>query len=108
MVIGLQAYLLELYWLQIYTNNSYGKATQIYAQAQLLYDQMVGFGKPALAIRWEQNKNKDRFEFNTSTGAMEQHLLQSHQASPRTQGLASLSTTTSRVKRQRYPLVWTL
>ena len=43
----------------------YGKATQIYAQAQLLYDQMVGFGKPALAIRWEENKNKDRFELNT-------------------------------------------
>ncbi|AHE96365.1 hypothetical protein THERU_06465 [Thermocrinis ruber] len=41
----------------------YGKATQIYAQAQLLYDQMVGFGKPALAIRWEQDKNKDRFNF---------------------------------------------
>ena len=49
-------------------NVRYGKATQIYAQAQLLYDQMVGFGKPALAIRWEQNKNKDRFNFNTSTG----------------------------------------
>jgi hypothetical protein len=47
----------------------YGKATQIYAQGQLLYDQMVGFGKPALAIRWEQNKNKDRFQFNTNTGA---------------------------------------
>jgi hypothetical protein len=45
--------------LQILSYNSYGKATQIYAQAQLLYDQMVGFGKPALAIRWEQNKNKD-------------------------------------------------
>jgi hypothetical protein len=28
-------------------------------QGQLLYDQMVGFGKPALAIRFEQNKNKD-------------------------------------------------
>jgi hypothetical protein len=41
----------------------YGKATQIYAQAQLLYDQVVGFGKPALAIRWEENKNKDRFNF---------------------------------------------
>jgi hypothetical protein len=41
----------------------YGKATQIYAQGQLLYDQVVGFGKPALAIRWEQNKNKDRFNF---------------------------------------------
>jgi hypothetical protein len=35
-----------------------GKATQIYAQGQLLYDQMVGFGKPALAVRWEQNKNE--------------------------------------------------
>jgi len=46
----------------------YGKATQIYAQAQLLYDQVVGFGKPALAIRWEQNKNKDLSEFNTSNG----------------------------------------
>jgi len=46
----------------------YGKATQIYAQAQLLYDQVVGFGKPALAIRWEQNKNKDRFKFDTRTG----------------------------------------
>ena len=41
----------------------YGKATQIYAQAQVLYDQVVGFGKPALAIRWEENKNKDRFNF---------------------------------------------
>jgi hypothetical protein len=48
-------------------NVSYGKATQIYAQAQLLYDQMVGFGKPALAIRWEQNKNKDLSTFNTTT-----------------------------------------
>jgi len=48
---------------------SYGKATQIYAQGQLLYDQVVGFGKPALAIRWEQDKNKDRFQFNTGTGA---------------------------------------
>jgi len=35
-----------------------GKATQIYAQAQLLFDQMVGFGKPALAVRFEQNKNE--------------------------------------------------
>jgi hypothetical protein len=34
------------------------KASQIYAQGQLLYDQMVGFGKPALAIRLEQNKNE--------------------------------------------------
>jgi hypothetical protein len=47
----------------------YGKATQIYAQGQLLYDQMVGFGKPALAIRFEQNKNKDLRDFNTVTGA---------------------------------------
>jgi hypothetical protein len=50
-------------------NVSYGKVTQIYAQAQLLYDQMVGFGKPALAIRFEENKNKDRRQFNTATGA---------------------------------------
>ncbi len=48
-------------------NVCYGKATQIYAQAQLLYDQMVGFGKPALAIRFEQNKNKDIFRLDTNT-----------------------------------------
>jgi hypothetical protein len=47
-------------------NVSYGKATQIYAQGQLLYDQVVGFGKPALAIRWEQNKNKDLYSFDTT------------------------------------------
>jgi len=34
------------------------KASQIYAQGQLLFDQMVGFGKPALAVRFEQNKNE--------------------------------------------------
>ena len=49
-------------------NVRYGKVTQIYAQGQLLYDQMVGFGKPALAIRFEQNKNKDLRQFNTGTG----------------------------------------
>ena len=49
-------------------NVCYGKATQIYAQGQLLYDQVVGFGKPALAIRWEQNKNKDFRQFNTNNG----------------------------------------
>jgi hypothetical protein len=49
-------------------NVCYGKATQIYAQAQLLYDQVVGFGKPALAIRWEQNKNKDLYNFDTTSG----------------------------------------
>ncbi len=48
-------------------NVRFGKATQIYAQAQLLYDQMVGFGKPALAIRLEQNKNKDIFQLDTNT-----------------------------------------
>jgi len=48
----------------------FGKATQIYAQGQLLYDQVVGFGKPALAIRFEQNKNKDIRDFNTATGAI--------------------------------------
>jgi hypothetical protein len=49
-------------------NVQYGTATQIYAQGQLLYDQVVGFGKPALAIRFEQNKNKDLRQFNTNTG----------------------------------------
>ncbi len=49
-------------------NVFFGKATQIYAQGQLLYDQMVGFGKPALAIRFEQNKNKDLRQFNTTNG----------------------------------------
>ena len=48
-------------------NVRYGKATQIYAQGQLLYDQMVGFGKPALAIRLEQNKNKDLLQLDTNT-----------------------------------------
>ena len=37
------------------------KAKQLYAQGQLLYDQVVGFGKPALAVRWEQNKNENIF-----------------------------------------------
>jgi hypothetical protein len=49
-------------------NVCYGKATQIYAQGQLLYNQMVGFGKPALAIRFEQNNNKDLSTFDTGTG----------------------------------------
>jgi hypothetical protein len=47
-------------------NVCYGKATQIYAQGQLLYDQVVGFGKPALAIRFEQNKNKDILRLDTT------------------------------------------
>jgi hypothetical protein len=34
------------------------KASQLYAQGQLLFDQMMGFGKPALAVRLEQNENK--------------------------------------------------
>jgi len=29
---------------------------------------VVGFGKPALAIRWEQNKNEGLSTFNTRTG----------------------------------------
>jgi hypothetical protein len=37
----------------------YFKTSQLYAQGQLLYDQMVGFGKPALAVRFEQSKSKD-------------------------------------------------
>jgi len=38
--------------------NNGEKANLLYAQGQLLFDQMVGFGKPALAVRFEQNKNK--------------------------------------------------
>jgi len=34
------------------------KASQLYIQGGVLFDQMVGFGKPALAIRLEQNQNK--------------------------------------------------
>jgi len=34
------------------------KASQLYIQGGVLFDQMVGFGKPALAIRFEQNKNE--------------------------------------------------
>ena len=33
------------------------KASQLYIQGGVLFDQMMGFGKPALAIRLEQNKN---------------------------------------------------
>jgi len=39
--------------------NANEKASQLYAQGQLLFDQMVGFGKPALAVRLEQNKNEN-------------------------------------------------
>jgi hypothetical protein len=39
--------------------NANEKASQLYAQGQLLFDQMMGFGKPALAIRLEQNQNKN-------------------------------------------------
>jgi hypothetical protein len=40
-------------------NNTAGlTATQLYAQAGILYDQMVGFGKPAAAIRFETNRNE--------------------------------------------------
>ncbi len=39
--------------------NNGEEARQFYIQGQLLYDQMVGFGKPALAIRLEQNKNEN-------------------------------------------------
>jgi len=34
------------------------KASQLYIQGGVLFDQMVGFGKPALAIRLEQNNNE--------------------------------------------------
>ncbi len=34
------------------------KANQLYIQGGVLFDQMAGFGKPALAVRFEQNKNE--------------------------------------------------
>jgi hypothetical protein len=34
------------------------KASQLYIQGGVLFDQMMGFGKPALAVRLEQNQNK--------------------------------------------------
>ncbi|WP_448587916.1 porin [Thermocrinis sp.] len=51
-------------------NVSFGEARHFYAQGQLLYDQVVGLGKPALAIRYEENKNKDLKEFNYSSGVI--------------------------------------
>jgi len=72
------------------------KAKQLYAQAQLLYDQMVGFGKPALAVRFEQNKNE-----NISGAAL-------NGMTPKLPDLVSGDTTTSKVKLQRSPWVWTL
>ncbi len=33
------------------------KATHLYVQGQVLFNQMVGFGKPAVAVKFEQNKN---------------------------------------------------
>ena len=33
------------------------KVNQLYIQGGVLFDQMMGFGKPALAIRFEQNQN---------------------------------------------------
>jgi hypothetical protein len=42
-------------------NNAGGTAdrrsSQLYIQGGVLFDQMMGFGKPALAIRFEQNQN---------------------------------------------------
>jgi hypothetical protein len=35
------------------------KASQLYIQGGVLFDQMMGFGKPALAARLEQNQNKN-------------------------------------------------
>jgi hypothetical protein len=39
--------------------NNGEKASQLYIQGGVLFDQMMGFGKPALAIRLEQNQNKN-------------------------------------------------
>ena len=49
-------------------NNTAGlTATQIYAQAGILYDQMVGVGKPAGAIRFERNSNEQAGQTATLT-----------------------------------------
>jgi hypothetical protein len=39
--------------------NANEKASQLYIQGGVLFDQMMGFGKPALAVRLEQNQNKN-------------------------------------------------
>jgi hypothetical protein len=39
--------------------NNGEKASQLYIQGGVLFDQMVGFGKPALAVRLEQSKNEN-------------------------------------------------
>jgi hypothetical protein len=41
------------------STTAYIKTSQLYVQGQLLYDQVVGFGKPALAVRFEQSNSKD-------------------------------------------------
>jgi hypothetical protein len=41
------------------STTAYIKTSQLYAQGQLLYDQVVGFGKPALAVRFEQSRSKN-------------------------------------------------
>lgn len=42
-----------------------------YLQAQLLYDQVIGIGKPALGIRYEKHDEAStRQVFNTNTGAL--------------------------------------
>ncbi len=40
-------------------NNTKPKTNAYYAQSQLLYDQVVGFGKPALALKYEYSEYKD-------------------------------------------------
>jgi hypothetical protein len=71
--------------------NNGEKASLLYIQGGVLFDQMMGFGKPALAIRLEQNQNKSI----AGAGA--------NMMTPKLPGLAFGDTTTSRVKRQRYP-----
>jgi hypothetical protein len=39
--------------------NANERASQLYIQGGVLFDQMVGFGKPALAVRFEQNENRN-------------------------------------------------
>ncbi|MEM0104860.1 MAG: short chain amide porin, partial [Candidatus Methanomethylicia archaeon] len=38
-----------------------------YAQTQILYDRMVGIGKPALVLRYEEDENKNYYTYPNTT-----------------------------------------
>jgi hypothetical protein len=73
------------------------KASQLYIQGGVLFDQMVGFGKPALAVRFEQNKNElpgasaDRDEPKVTRFGVIGHYYIKGQAAKVSLGLDSVS-----------------